>query len=93
MLSYLHSHTDPYRPYSPRCCPSDRAKQVQLSQLSTQCCQAGTTGKMLRRFCGRFVHDGPPIVRLTFFNNRYGPSSCSWQVSFWGHLATILDKI
>jgi hypothetical protein len=54
---------------------TDRAKQVELTQLHSQGCQTRSRAKMVRCMCDRLVHgNGPPLVDLTRFK-RYGPSS------------------
>src|SRR2546425_4019106 len=40
---------------------TDRAKQIELTQLHSYGCQAGSRAKMVRRACDRLVHgDAPP---------------------------------
>src|SRR5206468_9704045 len=39
---------------------TDRAKQIELTQLHSYGCQAGSRAKMGRRACDRLVHGDPP---------------------------------
>ena len=39
---------------------TDRAKQIELTQLHSYGCQAGSRAKMVRRACDRLVHSDPP---------------------------------
>src|SRR5712692_7186877 len=68
-------------------------KYPQFSELDADGSKAGTTAKLLRRRCGRFVHDdASPIVKLFLFD-RYASSSFFWQAPFCWHLATNWGQI
>ena len=71
----------------------NRLKQLECSQLDAYGGQAGTTAKLFRRPCGRFVHDdAPPIAKFSLYD-RYGSSSFFWQAPFLGLSATNLGQI
>ena len=71
---------------------SDRAKQVQFSELDAKGRQTGTTANLLAGYA-RFVHDGePPLVHF-FFYKRYGSSSFFWQAPFCSLSATNWGQI